>query len=158
MAERLNLVYAKVVRGCVLQNEAGGSSYTQMDEILIRAWHDAVSRAEGPMHFRLVIQPVMAIILALRSGKKDAKEGRPPFLSGIFSNGAHRKYLLTHGCKDIGRVFIMAALTDVIFQLMVLKQVFPLETLVVAVTLSIVPYVLVRGPANRLAQFTRDKK
>lgn len=40
---------------------------------------DLIDRVSGPMRFRLILQPVMAVIFAIRAGLKDAKEGRPPY-------------------------------------------------------------------------------
>src|SRR5690348_6901380 len=39
-----------------------------------------VGRLQGPLTLRLVIQPVMAAIFAVRAGLKDAREGRRPYL------------------------------------------------------------------------------
>ena len=41
---------------------------------------------------------------------------------------------------------------DVIYQIIVLKGLRPLEGLIVSVVLAILPYLLVRGPVNRLAR------
>jgi hypothetical protein len=38
-----------------------------------------IDRTTGPMHFRILLQPTMAIILAVIDGWKDAKQGRPPY-------------------------------------------------------------------------------
>jgi hypothetical protein len=41
---------------------------------------------------------------------------------------------------------------DIVDQFIVFKALRPLEGLIVAVRLAIVPYLLVRGPVNRLAR------
>jgi len=48
-----------------------------MGEILNRFWENLAGRLSGPMNFRLVIQPTVAGILAIRAGLKDARGGRP---------------------------------------------------------------------------------
>lgn len=123
-----------------------------MDEIFFRTWHDMLSRVDGPFHFRFVIQPIMALFVATRSGLRDAREDRPAFLFGIVRNTKYRRHFLAHAWRDIGRLFIMAGVMDIAFQLVAFKTVRPLETLFIAVALSIVPYSLWRGPVNRLAQ------
>src|SRR4051812_13293243 len=123
-----------------------------MEEIFARAWHDIFGRMSGPGNFRLIVQPIVAIILAIRSGINDARNGRPPFLWCLLFDSHQRQYFLTHGWKDINRVFFMAGILDVIFQIFVFKWVYPLETLIVAIALSIFPYLLVRGPVNRLTR------
>ncbi len=110
------------------------------------------------MNFRLIVQPIMATILAIQSGRRDASEDRPPFLASIVWDRGHRKYFLAHGWKDIGKVFFMAAIIDAGYQITVFKTIYPLETLVIACSLSIVPYLLVRGPINRLIRFLRRNK
>lgn len=129
-----------------------------MDDIFLRTVHDILERADGPMHFRLVVQPIIASLLAARSGVRDAREDRGPFLTSIVMDRGQRKYFLAHGWQDIGKVFFMAGILDVAFQLIVFKTIHILETLVIAVTLSIVPYLLVRGPANRLFRLVRKNK
>jgi hypothetical protein len=39
-----------------------------MEHFFIRVWDDLVGRSVGPMHFRLILQPVMAGILGIRAG------------------------------------------------------------------------------------------
>src|SRR4051812_14105605 len=50
-----------------------------MDNFFTRVWTDLIGRMEGPMNFRLIIQPLIACILAVRAGLQDAREntGRP---------------------------------------------------------------------------------
>jgi hypothetical protein len=47
------------------------------DDLLTRFWTDLVGRLTGPMTFRLILQPLMAILIAVRDGVKDAREDRP---------------------------------------------------------------------------------
>jgi len=51
-----------------------------VEEIFVRGWEDFVHRSTGPMKFRFLIQPAVAILLAIRAGLKDAREGRPTLL------------------------------------------------------------------------------
>jgi hypothetical protein len=61
--------------------------------------------------------------------------------------------LLRHGWKAIGRVFVLAILMDVIYQLIVVRWIYPLELIIVAISLAVIPYLLIRGPVNRLANW-----
>ena len=125
---------------------------TFMDDILRRFWENLAGRASGPMNFRLLIQPTVASILAIRAGFKDAREGRPAFLWAAITNPAYRPDLLRHGYRDVGKVFVVAAILDSIYQLMIHRGVLLLELVVVATVLAIVPYVLIRGPVSRVAK------
>ena len=37
---------------------------------------DFIGRFDGPLHFRLIVQPLVATLLAVRDGSRDAREGR----------------------------------------------------------------------------------
>ena len=122
-----------------------------MGDILNRFWENLAGRVSGPMNFRLVIQPTVAGILAIRAGLKDARERRPAFMWAAITNSAYRSELWQHGWRDVGKVFFIAAILDSIYQLMVHRGVFLLELVVVATVLAIVPYILIRGPVSRIA-------
>ena len=123
-----------------------------MDEILARLWHNITARLTGPMNLRVIIQPTVAAIFAIRAALRDARQGRPPFLSALLRNPAHRRELLREAWKDIGKDLVIALILDVIYQLIVHRAVYLLELLLTAVTLAIVPYVLLRGPISRIAR------
>jgi hypothetical protein len=121
-----------------------------MEDILRRFSQDLIGRSSGPMNFRLLIQPIVASALAIRAGLKDAREGRPAFLWAAITNHAYRSELLRQGSRDIGKVFVLAIILDAIYQLIVQRGVYLLELLVVATLLAIVPYIMIRGPINRI--------
>jgi len=50
------------------------------------------------------------------------------------------------------KVFIMAVVVDGVYQWLVFRWVYPFEAMVTAVILAIIPYVALRGIANRLAR------
>ena len=103
-----------------------------MDDILRRFCDNLTGRLSGPMNFRLVIQPTVAGIVAIRAGLKDAREGRPAFLWAAITNPAYRPQLLGQGSRDVGKVFAVAVVLDAVYQLIVQRGVFLLELLVVA--------------------------
>jgi hypothetical protein len=129
-----------------------------MNEIFARLWHNITARLTGPMNLRLIIQPTVATILAVRAGLRDAHQNRPPFLWAVLWNQAHRRELLRQGWKDVGKVFVLATILDVVYQLIVHRGVYMLELLITAVTLAIIPYVLVRGPIGRIARMVIDAR
>jgi hypothetical protein len=98
------------------------------------------------MNLRLIIQPAVATILAIRAGLRDAHQDRALFFWAVLWNPAQRRELLRQGWKDVGKVFVLATILDVVYQLIVHRGVYSLELLITAMTLAIVPYVLVRGP------------
>jgi len=121
-----------------------------MSDILTTAVEELLGRASGPMHFRLIMQPLMATFLAFKAAKRDAAEGRPAFLLEFFRNPAERGRLVASAWGDLSKIFIVALVLDTIYQLAVLHSFKIVQTLLVAVVLAIVPYVLFRGPFTRL--------
>jgi hypothetical protein len=59
-----------------------------MEHFFIRVWDDLVGRSVGPMHFRLILQPVMAGILGIRAGLREpVKINRPILTIAAISRG-----------------------------------------------------------------------
>jgi len=119
-----------------------------MDDIVARIFENLVGRLHGPMQFRLIMQPAMACFFAVKDGMKDAREGSPLYFWALLTEPGHRKELLRAGWKSVGRTFILGLVMDTIYQIWQLKAFYPFEAIVVATTLAIVPYLLVRGPVN----------
>ena len=123
-----------------------------MNLLLGGVWDLLVGRTEGPLKMRLILQPTVAILLAIRAGLKDARAGRPPYFWAMLSHPDLRRELIRQGWKDVGKVFIIATIFDCAYQWLVSRSIHPLEALKIAVLLAIVPYVLLRGPVMRIAQ------
>ena len=121
-------------------------------DMLSRGVEQLVGRAHGPLNFRLVIMPTMVMLLGIRAGLADARAGQPAFLWSAITDPSDRARLLRSAVKDIGRVFVFAVVLDTIYQLYVLRMLYPLQVLIVAVAFAVLPYVLVRGPACRIAR------
>jgi len=126
-----------------------------MEEIFTRLWNDLIGRIGGPMSFRLLLQPTMAMIFAIRDGLKDAREGRPAYFYSLFTDPENRRSRLREGFKAVSRVFTFAIVMDFIYQVIVLRWFYPLQALIVAIVLALLPYILLRGPVNRIARFLR---
>jgi hypothetical protein len=114
-------------------------------------------RFDGPLHFRFIAQPLMAILLATRDGWRDARAGTPPFAWTVFSDPSRRRELLIDSWKRISRVFFIGIAMDFIYQLIMRNGFEPFMAVWVAFLLAIVPYVLLRGPVNRLMRFWYTK-
>jgi hypothetical protein len=110
-----------------------------------------IGRTAGPLKFRFVLQPLMAIFLAIRSGIKDSREGKPPFFWDFCVEPTVRQKLIQDCWKSVGKVFILAFVLDCAYQVIELRWIYMLDALAVAFFLAIVPYVIVRGPVNRIA-------
>jgi hypothetical protein len=121
-----------------------------MQDTITRIFENLIGRLDGPLHFRLIVQPLMAVIFAIRDGRKDSHEGRVPYVWALCTNPGHRRDLLRTGWKSVGKIFIFAIILDAVYQFIVVRWFYPFETLLVATILAIIPYLLFRGPVNRL--------
>jgi hypothetical protein len=128
-----------------------------MEDIWLRFAGNMVDRVSGPMKFRLLLQPTMAALLAIRSGLKDARAGKPPYFWTIATDPTARAELLRDGWKSVGKVFVLALALDVVYQIVELRFVYPGEAIIVALLLAIVPYLVLRGLVTRLMS-RRDRR
>jgi hypothetical protein len=124
-----------------------------MGEILRQTWQDLIGRMHGPFTFRLILQPLSAAILAVRSGLRDARTGRSPYGWAVVFNSKDRHDLLREGWRELAKVFIVAILIDLVYEVIVFRKIYPGQTLIVASVLALLPYPLIRGSFNRIMQF-----
>ena len=129
-----------------------------MEETFVRIMENLGARVTGPMQFRVFVQPLMATIFAVIAGLRDAKAGRPAYFWALFTQREERRQMLADGWKQVGKIFVLAVVLDVVYQLIVQRFVFPFEVLVVAFILAIVPYLIVRGPVNRIAALISKRR
>lgn len=129
-----------------------------MGNFLSTFWTDFLARFDGPLHFRLFVQPLMAIVFAVRDGTRDAREGHSAYLWTLLTDSAQRRYLLESGWKGISKVFVLAVVLDVVYQLIVWREVKPVQALLTAAVLALIPYALLRGPVNRAVGSSRTRK
>lgn len=123
-----------------------------MEEVLVRFFGNLIGRIEGPLSFRIILQPCMAGMLAVIDGLRDAREGRPAFLWAALTRKTLRWELLRSGWKSVARVLILAIVIDLLYQAIVLRWAYPLEALATGFMLAVLPYLILRGPVNRIAR------
>ncbi len=121
-----------------------------MEDVLTRLMEDLAGRVYGLMHFRFILQPFMAIFFAVRDARRDARDGRVPYNWAMLTDKGHRRGLLRSGWKSVGKIIVLALILDAIYQYIELGRFYPGEAVLVAFALAIVPYLLIRGPLNRL--------
>jgi hypothetical protein len=123
-----------------------------MDEWWNHFWSDLVGRTSGPFAFRFFLQPAVAILYAIRDGMKDAHERRPAYFWSLLTRQGGRRKLLYEGWSAVARVIGLGAAIDLIYQIVVFRAVYPLQLVVIVLILAFVPYLVMRGPVNRIAQ------
>lgn len=123
-----------------------------MEGLIQEAWGMLVGRLHGPLAFRLIIQPVVAAVLAIRAGLEDARTGRPAYGWAVVADKVQRGELLREGWKHISRLFLAAVVVDMIYEIIAFHWIYPGQALLVAGVVAVPSYLLLRGPANRIAR------
>lgn len=113
---------------------------------------DIPKRLTGPGRFRFGLQPLIAIVLGMRSGLADARAGLPPYLYGVFFHRAARRHLMKSGLMTIMNLLLMGILVDSVCQWLILGISYPGPALIVGPVLVATPYSISRALANRLAR------
>lgn len=127
-------------------------------DLLHRFWSDLMSRPSGPYAFRFTFQPIMAAVVAVLAGIKDAKAGRSPYFWTILSDPTKRAGRLKEGLKATLRILVLGLVLEVLYQFKVFGTFHLGEAIVVIFFLAFLPYLLIRGPADRLARWWFRRK
>jgi hypothetical protein len=122
-------------------------------EAQARMWHDIFERPGGPMSFRFFLQPLMATIAAAADGYNDARLGRSPYFWTILHDPDKRQGRLTEGVNATARILLIGVCMDAIYQYRSFDTFYPMEALIIAIALAFIPYLLLRGPAARIARW-----
>ncbi len=99
----------------------------------------------------------MAAILAIRDGIKDARTDRSPYFWTVLHDSQARNARLEEALSATARILALGLLMDTIYQIRVLGTFYPTEAAIVALVLAFVPYLLIRGPAARLARWWQTR-
>src|SRR5258708_38105416 len=102
-----------------LRRRARPIAAISMQDTLTRVFENLLGRLNGPLHFRVFIQPLTAAIFAIRDGRKDAHEGRAPYCWSLFTEPGHQHERLRDGWKSVGKVFVLAVIIDAVYQFIV---------------------------------------
>lgn len=110
-----------------------------------------IERLTGPMHVRFIVQPVMAIILGIRDGVRDAREGRTPLIWDLCTQREGRARKLKEVLTRLMVPLIVAIVLDAVVQYMLFQRVRVLGAIFVGTVIMGLPYSIARGIANRIA-------
>jgi len=126
-----------------------------VDEFFSWLSNQLIGRIDGPLKFRLILQPAVAVFFAIRDGLKDAHRGHVPYFWAIFTEPLRRWELIKDGWTSVAKVFVFATVMDLVYQYLVLGWLYPLAALSIAFVLAFIPYLLIRGPVNRMARASK---
>jgi hypothetical protein len=122
----------------------GVARYGWSSEVQHRFWTDIFARADGPMTFRFYLQPLMAAIAALHDGFDDARSGHKAFFWTAALDPTKQGGRLREGLTSTARIVLLGLSMDVIYQHKVLHTFYPVEAVLMAILLAVVPYFIFR--------------
>ena len=148
---------AKAVIACAVVLIIAGVAWRGVTvEAFHRIGRGLIERPSGPMGFRFVLQPTMVIIAALIDGVGDARTGRAPYFWTILRKPSERAGRLREGLNAIARVILLGLAMDLIYQVRIFGTLYPVEALLIAFLLTVIPYLVMRGLITRIARRWRD--
>ena len=109
-------------------------------------------RLNGPFSLRLFFQPTMALLFAIRDGRKDAASDAEPYLRALMGEKDERRETLASAWASLSKVMVMALVLDCAFQYATGGSIRIIEAVLIAGFLCAIPYTLMRGPAARFAK------
>ena len=130
----------------------------EQGRVYIFSWQfleELPQRFTGPGRLRFVLQPMVAIILGIRGGFRDAKAGHPPHMFGLVFSSGHRREFFKSGVRAIRNLLALGIILDVVFQVIIYHTVHPGAALIVGPILICFPYALSRVLTTRLAGWRR---
>jgi len=108
------------------------------------------------MAFRFILRPLMAAIAAFLHGRRDARVGRSPYFWTVMISRQERAARLREGLNATARIILLGLIMDVIYQIVALRRFYPAESVIIAVLLGFMPYLVFRGVATRVWRGWRD--
>jgi hypothetical protein len=122
-----------------------------MTPIALMILDNIAARLTGPMNFRFILQPLVAIfVLGIKDGRMDAKAGMPPFILDLVLHPEARKRDLKSAFQRLLVPVLLGAILDGIAQYLIFKHVRPAAAVLVGALVMGIPYALSRGITNRI--------
>lgn len=121
-----------------------------MNEYFSEMWN-------GPGRLRFFLQPVLAILLGIRDGVRDAKDGRPPYVWSVLT-GTDRKQQLKHGLKQIAVPWAVGFGLSLVFQYVIRRVVHVGIAALFGAVFIAIPYMAARALSNRVYRPTMRRR
>ena len=147
------LVIVAAIPFAIMDTIETGRVYLFSSEFL----EDLPRRFTGPGRLRFILQPLFAILIGVRGGRADARAGTPPYLLGLLLDAGHRRELLRSGAEAVSALLAMGIILDVIFQLVLYREVHPGAALLIGHILICIPYSLSRALTTGAARWLARK-
>lgn len=107
-------------------------------------------RLTGPLGFRFIVQPLAAAFLGMRDGRRDNRSGEAPYFLDLLIHPHNRRRKLNSGIAALLVPITIGIVLDLVAQQLIFEQIRVFQAVVVGTFLIGLPYVVVRGLANRM--------
>lgn len=118
-----------------------------------RFWADIVGRLHGPMTIRFYLQPTMALIAALHDGIRDARQGHKAFFWTALWDPTQERGRLRQGIIATSRTALLGLGMDTLYQIRVFDAFRPIEAVMMALLLAVIPYFIFRWVIEHVARW-----
>lgn len=120
-----------------------------------RFWSDIFGRLHGPMTFRFFLQPIMALIAALHDGVRDVRSGHKAFFWTALWDSTQERGRLRQGLIATSRIALLGLGMDALYQVKVFDRFYPVEAVMMALLLAVIPYFVLRWIVEWVARTWR---
>lgn len=124
--------------------------HEQVTTLILPDWLEAM--LGGPGRMRFILQPLIAILLGIRDGRRDAHAGRPPYVFAVLAVRELRREELASGLETLAKPLVVAILVDMVVQYLIFRSVHLWSALVVGAAIVALPYVVTRALTNRIVR------
>lgn len=131
----------------------GVLNYGWLAAVHERFWSDIAGRIHGPMTFRYLLQPAMALLAAVPDALQDARSGQNAACGSAPGRPQTPGGLLRHGLASVARVALLGVSMDVIYQFRVFDHFYPAEAVMMALLLAVIPYFALRWLVGIMARW-----
>jgi hypothetical protein len=121
-------------------------------------WESIGHDLSGKGQFRLIVQPIMAVVLGARLGVIDARGGAAPFLRRLIGSRHQRWRILGNSIRYVWMPLLLALVMDCVLQRLTLGRIRPLAAVVVGALLVWLPFAITRGATNRIWRWSRRRR
>jgi hypothetical protein len=150
--EDLGLLAKVVIVAAVVLTVVGVFWHGVTIENIQRIWRNMTARPNATLSFRFILQPSVAAITAINDGLKDVRSARSPFFRALLREPAERIWRLNEGLNATARILLLGIAVDVIYQLIEFERFYPVESLLIALLLALIPYCVIRGLVVRVSR------
>lgn len=106
----------------------------------------------GPGRLRFIVQPLLAVLLGIRDGRRDADAARPPYVVSVLFANEFRRESLMSGLATLTRPLVVAVIVDMAAHYLIFRSVRLWHAVVFGAALIALPYVVTRALTNRIRQ------